>query len=125
MASKQRDTPRKALKRGGGNDVYPFVRRILTRAAHDEEAEAEDGERYARLLRDPARTRATLQDCTPRIGHCNHLFLHSSIEVGRACVERFRYGMNERKRRVETAIVFLRPANWRGNATLTLFADRL
>lgn len=64
----------------------------------------------------------------PRIGHCNQLFLHSSIEVGRACVERFRYGprgMNERKRRVETAIVFLRPANWRGNATLTLFADRL
>lgn len=51
----QRDALRKALK-SCGNDVYPYA--CCSRRG------SEDGERYARLLRDPARTRATLQDCT-------------------------------------------------------------
>lgn len=70
------------LKRGG-NDVYPFARRILTRAAHDEEARRPKmasvtlvcyaiqhvHERLSKIARMP-----------PRIGHCNQL-LHSSSEV--------------------------------------------
>lgn len=80
-------------KQKGGNDVYPFARRILTRAAHDEEearrpkmasvtlvcyAIQHVHERLSKIARMP-----------PRIGHCNQLS-HSSLSVC-LCVRRFRY----------------------------------
>lgn len=82
-----------------------------------------------RALRSFATRSSTYTSDSPRLHVCRHV---SAIVISyciprwaRACtfgcVWRFRYGprgMNERKRRVETVIVVLRLANWRGKATL-------